>query len=70
MFHSSYPSVLKGYLDANWVTNREDYASTSGWIHFLGCGAISQASKRQTCIADSTMVAKFVGLATANKEAK
>ena len=66
----SYPSVIEGCSDASWITNKEDYASMSGWVYLLGGGAVSWASKKQTCITDSTMAAEFVALATASKEAK
>nr|GEY90881.1 zinc finger, CCHC-type [Tanacetum cinerariifolium] len=40
------PSVLEGYTDASWITDQEDYASTSGWIFTLGGGAVSWGSKK------------------------
>ena len=42
----------------------------SGWVYLLGDGAVSWASKKQTCITESIMTAKFVALAAASKEAK
>ena len=30
--YSGYPSVIEGYSDASWITDKEDYASTSGWV--------------------------------------
>ena len=68
--YGGYPPVLEGYSDASWVTDREDHASTSGWIFTLGGGAISWGSKKQTCIADSTMAVEFVALASTSKEAE
>ncbi|GJV70095.1 zinc finger, CCHC-type containing protein [Tanacetum coccineum] len=44
-----YPSVLEGYTDASWISNTEDNSSTSSWVFLLGGGAISWASKKQTC---------------------
>jgi len=41
LLYSSYPSVIEGYSEANWITNKENYASTSGWIYLLGGGAVS-----------------------------
>ncbi|KAL0328172.1 UNVERIFIED_CONTAM: Retrovirus-related Pol polyprotein from transposon TNT 1-94 [Sesamum calycinum] len=32
---------LSRYSDASWITNVEDYSSTSGWVFLLGGGAIS-----------------------------
>ena len=61
---------MEGYLGASWITDKEDYASTSGYIYLLGGGAVSWASKKQTCISDSTMGAEFVALAAASREAQ
>jgi hypothetical protein len=62
-------SILEGYSDASWISNQEDYSSTSGWVFLLGGGAISWASKKQSCISDSTMASEFIALAAACKEA-
>ncbi|GJU81748.1 zinc finger, CCHC-type containing protein [Tanacetum coccineum] len=68
--YSGYPSVLEGYTDASWINNTEDNSSTSDWVFLLGGGAISWASKKQTCITDSATESEFVALAAAGKEAK
>ncbi|XP_074297424.1 secreted RxLR effector protein 161-like [Silene latifolia] len=65
-----FPSVLEGYSDASWITNMEDHSSTSGWVFLLGGGAISWASKKQTCITSLTMESEFIALAAADKEAE
>ncbi|GJW85690.1 zinc finger, CCHC-type containing protein [Tanacetum coccineum] len=65
LVYSGYPSVLEGYTDASWISNTEDNSSTSGWVFLLGGGAISWASKKQTCITGSTMESEFVALAAA-----
>ena len=60
--------MLEGYSDANWVTSVSDNKSTSGWIFTLGGGAISWASKKQSCISHSTMESEFIALTSASKE--
>nr|GEX83431.1 hypothetical protein [Tanacetum cinerariifolium] len=70
LVHFGYPSVLEGNTDASWISNTEDNSSISGWVFLLGGGAISWASKKQTCITSSTMESKFVALAVVGKEAK
>nr|GEV23407.1 hypothetical protein [Tanacetum cinerariifolium] len=65
-----YHSVLEAYSDASWINHVEDSSSTSGWVLFLGGGAISWDSKKQTCITSSTMESEFVALAAAGKEAE
>ncbi|GJZ67896.1 zinc finger, CCHC-type containing protein [Tanacetum coccineum] len=62
--------VLEGYTDARWISNTEDNSSTSGWVFLLGGGALSWASKKQSCITGSTMEYEFVALATVGKEAE
>ncbi|GJR41665.1 zinc finger, CCHC-type containing protein [Tanacetum coccineum] len=52
------------------INNTEDNSSTSGWVFLLGGGAISRASKKQTCITGSIMESEFVALAAAGKEAE
>ncbi|KAL0329429.1 UNVERIFIED_CONTAM: Retrovirus-related Pol polyprotein from transposon TNT 1-94 [Sesamum radiatum] len=64
------PSILEGHSDASWITNVEDHSSTSGWVFLLGGGAISWASKKQTCITNSTMESEFVASAAVGKEAE
>jgi hypothetical protein len=68
--YTGYPFVLEGYTDASWISNTEDNSSTSGWVFLLGGGAISWASKKQTCITSSTMEYEFVALAAVGKEAE
>nr|KAJ0209067.1 hypothetical protein LSAT_V11C400185590 [Lactuca sativa] len=62
--------ILEGYSDASWIDHTSDSKSTSGWIYTLAGGAISWASKKQTCIAHSTMEAELIALAAAGKEAE
>ncbi|GJU60145.1 zinc finger, CCHC-type containing protein [Tanacetum coccineum] len=68
--YMGYPSVLEGYSYASWINHVEDSSSTSGWVDLLEGGAISWASKKQTCITGSIMESEFVALAVAGKEAE
>ena len=70
LVYADYPSVLEGYCDASWMSSTNESLSTSGWIFSLGGGAISWASKKQTCIAHSTMESEFIALGAAAKEAE
>ncbi|GKD72175.1 hypothetical protein Tco_1330457, partial [Tanacetum coccineum] len=65
-----YPSMLEAYLNASWINHVEDSSFMIGWVFLLEGGAISWASKKQTCITGSTMESEFVALATAGKEAE
>ena len=51
---------LKGYTDADWGGDLDERKSTSYYVFLLGNGAITWCSKKQTCIALSTMEAEFV----------
>ncbi|GKA60195.1 zinc finger, CCHC-type containing protein [Tanacetum coccineum] len=62
--------VLEGYTDVSWISNTKDNPSTSGWVFLLDGGAISWASKKQTCITGSTIQSEFVALVAARKEAE
>ncbi|GJX29714.1 zinc finger, CCHC-type containing protein [Tanacetum coccineum] len=53
-----------------WISNTEENSSTSGWVFLLGGGAISWASKKQTCITGSTIESEFMALAAAGKQAE
>ncbi|XP_073154047.1 uncharacterized protein [Henckelia pumila] len=66
----TYPSVLEGYCDANWISDTKDSKSTSGYVFTIGGGAVSWKSSKQTCIARSTMESEFIALDKAGEEAK
>ena len=65
---TNFPLVLEGYIDASWITSASDNKATSGWVFNLGGGAVSWASKKQTCISYFTMESEFIVLATAGKK--
>lgn len=65
-----YLLFLEGYSNASWISNQEDYSSTSVLLFLLGGGAISWASNKQICIMDSTMLLEFIVCASTCKEAK
>ncbi|GJY75826.1 zinc finger, CCHC-type containing protein [Tanacetum coccineum] len=66
----AFAVVFEEYTDASWISNTKGNSSTSGWVFLLGGGAISWASKKQTCITGSTIESEFVALAAAGKEAE
>ena len=39
--YSGYSSGIEGYSDASRMNDKEDYASTSGWVYLLGGGVVS-----------------------------
>ena len=60
---------LISYIDADWGSDLDERKSTSGNAFLLSRGAISSSSKKQTCIALSTMEAEYVACSTAVQEA-
>jgi hypothetical protein len=38
---TGYPRVLKGYCDANWISDADELYATSGYAFLLGGGAVS-----------------------------
>jgi transposase InsO family protein len=60
---------LRGYTDADWGGDLDERKSTSGYVFLLNNGAISWSSKKQSCIALSTMEAEFVAFSAAVQEA-
>ena len=70
LLYSEFQAMLEGYSDASWITSVSDNKSTSGWIFTLGEGAISWASKKQTCISYSIVDSEFIALVAASKEAE
>ncbi|XP_070013669.1 uncharacterized protein [Nicotiana sylvestris] len=70
LHYSKYPAVIEGYCGANWMTGLTDSKTTSGYVFTIGGGAVSWKSSKQTCIARSTMEAKFTALDKAGEEAE
>ncbi|KAG9458307.1 hypothetical protein H6P81_002815 [Aristolochia fimbriata] len=57
------------YTDSDYAGDPDDRKSTSGFVFMLGGAAISWASKKQKCVARSTMEAEFVASSLASTEA-
>ena len=60
---------LIGYSDADWGGDLDQRKSTSGYTFLLNKGTISWSSKKQTCIALSTMEAEFIAYSAVVQEA-
>ncbi|TXG60589.1 hypothetical protein EZV62_015162 [Acer yangbiense] len=60
---------LIGYIDADWGGDLDERKSTSRYAFLLSKYAISWSSKKQTCIALSTIEAEFVAYSAAVQEA-
>ena len=56
---------LIGYFDADWGGDIDQSKSTSGYAFLLNDSAILWSSKKQCCVALSTMEAEYVACFTA-----
>jgi hypothetical protein len=55
--YSSYPTIIKGYNDANLISDVDELYATSGYVFTLGGAAVSWMSCKQTILIRSTMEA-------------
>jgi hypothetical protein len=62
--------MLKGYSDANWISNANELYATSRYMFLLGGGAVSRKSCKQTVLTKFTMEAELTALYTARFEAE
>ncbi|TYK00851.1 gag/pol protein [Cucumis melo var. makuwa] len=69
LVYGSKVLILTGYTDSDFQTDKDVRKSISGSIFTLNGGAIVWRSIKQSCIADSTMEAKYVAVCEAAKEA-
>ena len=60
---------LRGYCDADWAGDANERRSTTGYVFFIGDGAISWNCKRQPTIALSTTEAEYMATSQSTKEA-
>jgi hypothetical protein len=66
--YSSYPAVLEGYNDANWISDVDELYATSGYGFTLGDAAVSWRSCKQTILTRFNMEAELVALDTTTVE--
>ena len=59
---------LRGYFDGGWASDRDERKSTTSYAFLLSAVAISWCSKKQSCIALSTMESKYVACSVAAQE--
>ena len=57
-----------GYSNFDFSSDTYDGKCTSGYIFLLGQGAISQCSKKQSCVAKSTMEVECIACSSATSE--
>ena len=55
MYGGDEELVVKGYTDASFMTDPDNFKSQSGYVFTLNGGAVSWKSSKQNTVADSTM---------------
>ena len=60
---------LQGYVVSDWAGSALDRKSTSGCCFSMGLGVISWFSRKQSCVALSTVEAEYVATCSASCEA-
>ncbi|XP_021729722.1 uncharacterized protein LOC110696676 [Chenopodium quinoa] len=59
IFHRYSPIQIHAFCDADWVGDRENYISTTGYIIYLRRNSLSWSSKKQKSLATSSTEAEF-----------
>ncbi|GAU24783.1 hypothetical protein TSUD_356130 [Trifolium subterraneum] len=57
------PLTFHAYSDADWVGDKDDYVSTTGYLLYLGNTPISWSSRKQRSVAQSSTEAEYKALA-------
>ena len=60
--------LAKGYTDASFMTDHDDFKSQSGYVFTLNGGAVSWKSFKKNTVADSTTEAEYIAASEAAKE--
>ncbi|WP_248788860.1 Ty1/Copia family ribonuclease HI, partial [Escherichia coli] len=61
--------VVRGYTDASFQSDKDDFRSQSGYVFCIGGGAVSWKSSKQETVADSTTESEYIAASDAVKEA-
>ncbi|WP_248791978.1 Ty1/Copia family ribonuclease HI, partial [Escherichia coli] len=61
--------VVRGYTDASFQSDKDDFRSQSGYVFCIGGGAVSWKSSKQETVADSTTESEYIATSDAAKEA-
>ena len=67
-YEASQKINLEGYVDSDWAGSAIDKKSTSGCCFSMGSGVISWFSRKQSCVALSTVEAEYVAACSASCE--
>ena len=60
--------VVRGYTDASFMTEPDDFKSQSGYVSILNTGVVSWKSSKKKIVADSTKEAEYIAALETSKE--
>ena len=69
LYKKSNSNSCEGFSDSDWASDVNDRKSSSGYIFQVGGTAISQRSRKQSCVALSTTEAEYITLSQVVQEA-
>ena len=69
LIYGSDDLIPVGYMDSNFMSDKDSRKSTSRYVFMLGGGAISWRSVKQDRTVDSTSKAEYVATCEEAKEA-
>lgn len=61
--------TLTSFSDADYAGDTDTRRSTSGFVFIFNCGAITWSSRRQNCVALSTMESEYIAASDSSREA-
>ena len=68
VFGGDQELIVRGYSDASFMTDPDDFKAQSGYIFTLNGGAVSWKSSKKNTVVDSTMEAEYVAASEASEE--
>lgn len=63
------PTEINAYSDADWAGDKNDRKSTSGHVIYFAESPINWSTKKQKCVATSSMESEYISMADAAREA-
>lgn len=68
VLYKKSPTPLEGYSDADWAGNKQSWKSVSGFVCFHAGNPIAWHSKKQKCLALSSMEVEYISAGLAAQE--
>ena len=60
--------IVRGYTNASFMTDSNDYKSQSGYVFTLNVGGVSRNSSKKNTVRDATMEAEYLAASKVSKE--